>query len=74
MSLSDCLGESCAQTLLLCSVSCSLLPVIQEDAEWGEAQVCVVLSQSWVRADPGKKMNAPKMQTKSLKNRNIYKS
>lgn len=54
MSLSDCLGESCAQTLLLCSVSCSLLPVIQEDAEWGEAQVCVVLSQSWVRVDLGK--------------------
>lgn len=34
------LGRAAAQTLLLCSASCSLLPVIQKDAEWGEAQVC----------------------------------
>lgn len=58
--LCDCLGESCAQTLLLCSASLLLLPVIQKDAERGEAQVCVMLSQSRVRADPETKMNSNK--------------
>lgn len=39
------LKESCAQTLLLCSASCSLLPVIHKDAERGEAQVCAAESE-----------------------------
>lgn len=61
---SDCLGESCAQTPLL-RVSL-ILALIQKDAEGGEAQVCVMLSQGRLeRILKRKKMKTGK--SKSLK-------
>lgn len=50
-------GELCSDSPPLLRVLL-LLPVIHKDAERGEAQVCVMLSQSRVRADPETKMNA----------------